>query len=349
MTTVTAAVIHKLVKEPHGIATVQTRDDPLPLTEPVLNLVSAISKFYGSKASKGYGRFEEDVLTYPSSTVLRRMFETGDLTFVDGSKLLLDVLAGKAQQAALSKGGYVLMAHGREDGGNAWFLVAIINNVASNAVNEETLEIVESVHVDVDNLRVAGRVDLSTWMHANEQDRYLGFLKHRGEVADYFKYFLGCNVVVRDSEDTKRLVEGLRAFARAENLDQGAEDDFLRRAHAFCAERSKSREGLSLEELTNAAWPQDPVRLQQALAGGPGEISDGFVPDGRSLKSLIKFHGKSEFWTVDLDRRALRRGDAQYVQDRGELILRNLPPALKAALDGEVREADDAGEGDGDA
>jgi nucleoid-associated protein len=313
----------------------------------VLNLVSSISKFYGSKASKGYGRFEEDVLTYPTSTVLRRMFEAGELTFIEGSKLLLDVLAGKAQQAPLSKGGYVLMAHGGGDSGDPWFLVAIINNVASNAVNEETLEIVETVHVDVDNLRVAGRVNLATWMQGNEQDRYLGFLKHRGEVADYFKYFLGCNVVVRDSEDTKRLVEGLRAFARAENLDQEAEDDFLRRAHAFCAELSKTRQELSLEELTNAAWPQDPMRLQQALAGAASEISDGFVPDGRSLKSLIKFHGKSEFWTVDLDRRALRQGHAQYVPSRGELILRNLPPALKSALDGEVREGPE-GESTGD-
>lgn len=342
---IAAAVLHKLIKEPHGPTSVQTRDDPLPLNEPVQNLVNAINKFYLSKASKGYGRFEDDVLTYPTSTVLRRMFEAQDASFVDGTKLLLDVLAGKARQAPLSKGGYVLMAHGNTDDGDHWFLAAIINNVASNAVNEETLEIVESVHVDVDNLRVAGRVNLTTWLSGNEQERYLGFLKHRGEVADYFKYFLGCDVVVRDSEDTKRLVEVLRNFARAENMDQASEDEFLRRAHAFCAERSKSREPLSLEELTNSAWPQAPERLQASLANADVEISDGFVPDGRSLKSLIKFHGKSEFWTVDLDRRALRSGDAQYVPARGELILRNLPQALKSALDGEVREGDDAGAG----
>lgn len=343
---VTAAVIHKLVKEPHGPTSVHTRNKELVLTAPVLELVNAINKFYGSRANKGYGRFEEDVLTYPTSTVLRRMFEVGDLTFVEGSKLLLDVLAGKAQQAPLSKGGYVLMAHGKGNGGDLWFLVAIINNVAGSAVNEETLEIVKSIQVDVDNLRVAGRVNLATWMGGGEQDRYLGFLKHRGEVADYFKYFLGCNVIMRDTEDTKRLVEGLRIFARAENLDQGAENDFLRRAHAFCADRCKSRDELSLNELSNAAWPQDPERLQQALARSAIEISDGFVPDGRSLKSLIKFHGKAAFWTVDLDRRALRQGDAQYVQERGELILRNLPLALKSALDAEVREGDDAGGGD---
>ena len=43
------------------------------------------------------------------------------------------VLDSKATQAPASKGGYVLMVHGQFDGGGNWFLVAIINNVASSA------------------------------------------------------------------------------------------------------------------------------------------------------------------------------------------------------------------------
>lgn len=338
MTAINAAVIHKLIKEPHGPTTVQTRDAELQLTEPVTNLVSQISEFYGSKASKGYGRFQEDELTYPSSTVLRNIFKDEGISFVDGTKKLMDVLAGKAMQAPLSKGGYVLMAHGQSKAKEDWFLVAIINNVASSAVNEETLEIVESVHIDVDNLRVAGRVNLSAWLAGDEQSRYVGFLKHRGDVADYFKYFLGCDVLIKDAEETKRLVEALRAFARSEKLDQEREDDFLRKAHAYCIARSKDKQPISLEELTNATWPQEPDKLQKLLADQNVEINDGFVPDGRSLKSLLKLHGKSEYWTVDIDRRALIKGHAQYLREKGELILRNLPPALKAELDAEVRD-----------
>ncbi|MBN9421870.1 MAG: hypothetical protein BGO63_15625 [Candidatus Accumulibacter sp. 66-26] len=338
MSVIHAAVIHKLIKEPHGPTSVQTRDAELELNEPVKNLVNQISEFYGSKASKGYGRFEDDELTYPSSTVLRDIFRDHSIAFVDGTKKLMDVLAGKAMQAPLSKGGYVLMAHGQSSSKEDWFLVAIINNVASSAVNEETLEIIESVHIDVDNLRVAGRVNVSTWLAGDEHSRYVGFLKHRGEVADYFKYFLGCSVVIKDAEETKRLVEALRTFARSENLDQEREDDFLRKAHAYCNEHSKSKQPISLEELTNVAWPQEPKKLQKSLAEQNIEINDGFVPDGRSLRSLLKFHGKSEYWTVDIDRRALIKGHAQYLPEKGELILRNLPPALKTELDAEVRD-----------
>lgn len=336
MTTITGAVIHKLIKEPHGEATVHQRDTELRLNEPVRKLVNDISALYGEKANKGYGQFEEDTLTFPSSTVLREMFETKAISFVEGSQKLLAVLAGKANQAALSKGGYVLMAHGLNDAKIDWFLVAIINNVSGSAVNEETLEIEEAVHVDLENLRVAGRVNLSTWLAGDQQTRYVGFLKHRGDVADYFKYFLGCKVVVKNAEETKRLVDGLLSFARSESLSALAEDSFLRTAHGYCKNRGKDNP-ISLEELSNAAWPQEPSKLQRSLAAAGVEINDGFVPDGRSLKSLLKFHGKTAFWSVDLDRRAFNNGSAVYLKDKGAIVLNNLPPALKAELDEEVR------------
>lgn len=335
MTTIHAAVLHKLTKEPHGPASVQTRNAPLQLTPAVVTLVEQITDLYSNRASKGYGRFEEDELTFPTAPVLRGMFKDEAMSFVDGTKLLMNVLSGKAMQAPASKGGYILMVHGHSKTGDDWFLVAMINNVSSSAVNEVTLEIEESMHVDLNNVRVAGRVNLTSWLGGDESSRYVGFLKARGEVAEYFMYFLGCKLVVKDTEDTKRLVEGLRTFARGEGLDQAAEDEFLRRAHAYCVERSKGREPLSLEELTNVAWPKEPQKLQQSLASAAVEISDGFVPDGRSLKQLLKFHGKTAYWSLDLDRRALSKGHAQFFPETGDLLLRNLPDALKAELEAE--------------
>ncbi|MBB1162234.1 nucleoid-associated protein [Aquariibacter albus] len=338
MTTIHAAVLHKLSKDAHKPATVQTRDAELELTPTVQSLVDQINDLYGNRASKGYGRFEDDELTYPTAPVLRDMFKDRKTSFVDGTKQLMKVLAGKAMQASASKGGYVLMVHGRSKTGDDWLLVAIINNVASTAVNEKTLEIEEAVHIDLENVRVAGRVNLSAWLSGDPHTRYVGFLKARGDVAEYFMYFLGCRLVVKDTEDTKRLVTGLKDFAHSEGLDQQATDEFLRRAHGYCIERSKAREPVSLEELTNFAWPAEPKKLQQALASDEIELSDGFVPDSGSLRKLLKFHGKTPFWTVALDRRALSKGHAEYIAERGELVLRNLPDALKAELQAEMND-----------
>lgn len=338
---INAAVIHKLNKDQHRQATVQTRDALLPLTEPVQHLVGRISDLYAEKASKAYGRFEDDSVTYPTSAVLRKTFEAGEIDFLECSKQLLNVLAGRANQASLAKGGLVLMAHGLSDAGAHWFLVAIINNVASSAVNEETLEIVDSVHVDLENLRVAGRVNLTTWFDGDPQSRYVNFLRHRGDVADYFKYFLGCDIIVKDLEETKKLVVTLKKFAKDQGLPLDAEEEFLKDAHDYCRRQNRDKRPLSLEELTNAAWPRDPAALQLALAHADANISDGFVPDARVLKSLMNYSGKNQYWKLDLHRAAFLNEAAEYLTATKQLLLKKLPEHLIEELEQEVAGDDD--------
>jgi nucleoid-associated protein len=336
MNIIQAAVLHKLVKEPHGKAAIHERGDVLKLSDPVQKLVHDINDLYGDKANKGYGRFEPDEATYPAARVLREVFQQGSTPFLAGSQQLLRFLAARADQAPLAKGGYVLMAHITNAATANWFLVAIINNVDGSAVEDDSLEIVKTVHVDLENLRVAGRVNLTHWLGGDQEMRYVGFLKHRGDVADYFKYFLGCNELVKDTEETKGLVTALKSFARSESMTPEQEEEFFRTAYGYCRERNKNNEPVSLDALINAAWPTDPKKLQKALADSGVQISDGFVPDGRIIKKLVKLHARTKFWTIDMDRHAFVSGDAEYYKAKGELVLRNLPDDLKAELDSEM-------------
>ncbi len=340
MDTVNHVIVHKLVKEKHGKATVVERKASLKVTDPVKKLILAIHDLYASKASKGYGRFEADEVNYPSSAILRKTFIEKSSSFLDGSKLLLRVLSAKAGGVPLATGGYVLMAQVTSATNVTWFLVAIINNVDGSVINDETLEVVDAMHVDLGNLRVAGRVNLSDWEKAEEEIRYVGFLKQRGEIADYFKVFLGCNELIADTEETKKLVGALKKFAKAQGLDQKAEEDFLQSAFNYCDERNKNDEPLSLEALSNVAWPNEPKKLQDAFVEDGVQISDGFVPDGRSIKALMRLKYKTEYWTVDIDRHALSQGYAHYNQNKGELTLLKLPDGLKAELDRETRDDD---------
>lgn len=340
MDTVNHVIVHKLIKEKHGKATVIERKSSLKVTDPVKKLILAIHDLYASKASKGYGRFEADEVNYPSSGILRTTFIEKSISFLDGSKKLLSVLSAKAGGVPLATGGYVLMAQVTNSANVTWFLVAIINNVDGSVINDETLEVIDAMHVDLSNLRVAGRVNLSDWEKADEDIRYVGFLKQRGEIADYFKVFLGCNELIADTEETKKLVGALKKFAKAQGLNQLAEDNFLQSAFNYCEERNKNDEPLSLEALSNVAWPNEPKKLQDAFVDDGVQISDGFVPDGRSIKALMRLKYKTEYWTVDIDRHALSQGYAYYNQKKGELTLLKLPEALKAELDRETRDDD---------
>lgn len=340
MHTINHAIIHKLHKEKHGKATVTERSSALAVTGPVEKLILAIHELYAGKASKGYGRFEADEINYPAAAILRKSFTNKTVNFLDASKLLMGVLANKASSAALATGGYVLMSQITNAANVSWFIVAIINNVDGSVIDDMTLEVIDAMHVDLENLRVAGRVNLTEWEKGEEEVRYVGFLKQRGEVADYFKLFLGCDELIADTEETKKLVGALKAFAKKQGLEQKAEEDFLQLAFNYCQERSKNDEPLSLESLSNAVWPNEPKKLQDAFVEGDVQISDGFVPDGRSIKTLMRMKYRTQYWSIDLDRHALTQGYAEFNQQKGTLTLFNLPDALQAELSSETSNDD---------
>ncbi len=329
-------VIHKLIKERQGSATFVTRPTLLPLSEPVSKLVHDIHALYAEKPGKGYGRFEPDETNYPASRILRSTFKDSAKSFLETSKDLMSVLSTKANQAALATGGYVLMAHVTNAAMHNWFIVAIITHVRGSAINDESLEVVDTVHVDLQNLRVAGRVNITEWLAGAADARYIGFLKQRGEVSDYFKLFLGCNELIASTEETKKLVSILKSVSKELALDAAAQEQFLRRAYDHCEERRKNDEPLSLDVLANAVWPQDPKTIQTALATSNVQITDGFVPDGRILKAFVKIRAKTSFWSIDFERAALVNGQIKYDPDKRTLTLRDLPADLEAELKNEL-------------
>lgn len=333
-------MIHKLIKDKHGPAKVVVRNAPLVVTDPVKKLVIDIHNLYASRASKGYGRFEADETNYPSAKILRECFKDSTLNFIEASKQLLSVLSAKASQVPLATGGYVLMAQVTNAANVSWFIAAIINNVDASAINDASLDVVNAVHVDLENLRVAGRVALNDWLGGDPEARYVGFLKQRGDVAGYFKLFLGCNELIANTVETKKLVGVLKEFARSEGLDSQKTEEFLSLAYNVCQGHVKEDSPISLENLSNAIWPTEPAKLRTALATADVQISDGFVPDGRVIKSFVKIKAKAKYWSIDLDRHALVSGDARYNKQKGELVLRNLPDSLRAELDNEINNAD---------
>lgn len=336
MSIINSVVIHKLIKERQGKPSIVTRPTLLELTDPVKKLVNDIHQLYAERTGKGYGRFQSDEVNFPTSRILRDVFEENTSSFIDVSHELMSVLATKAGQAPLSTGGYVLMAHVTNEANISWFLVAIITNIKGSAVKDESLEIIDSVHIDLQNLRVAGRVNITDWLKRERDVRYIGFLKQRGEVSDYFKLFLGCDELIAQAEETKKLVAVLKDFAKNADISPEAQEQFLKAAHDFCADCQKNDRPLILETLTNAIWPDDPKSLQKALSEGDVQISDGFVPDGRSLKSLVKIKAKTPFWTVEIDRRAITSGQAVYDREKHTLTFTNLPESLKSELQGEI-------------
>jgi len=327
-------VVHKLIKDPHGAATIELATAPITVTPSAQRLIDHLYKLYADRPGKGYGRFEDDEINFPMQVLVRNCFIENTTDFRVLTELMMQHLQFRAQQEQLSTGGYVLIAH-VNNGTTDFLLVAIVTEVVGTAITQG-LEIVDSVHLDMNNLRVAGRVDLTAWQSGAE--RYISFLKGRGEVANYFKQFLGCNDVLAALEETQKLVRCLESFATNQHLEPAARDQLFEHAYNYLGDLGRAGASISLDAFSNLLWPNAPDELRTALAFEDLQLSDGFVPDRRAIKVLMKFKGTSTHWKLEFDRRGLRTGDIRYDQDNNELILSNIPAALRNELLDEIND-----------
>lgn len=326
--TVVNLIVHKLVKEPHRPASIELRDAVVAITPSSQRLIDYLHKLYSERPGKGYGRFEDDENNYPMQRYVRQHIVDKEIDFLHLSRLMMEHLQVRATTEQLATGGYVLIAH-MNNGATDLLLAAIVTEVMGTAITDG-LEIVDSVHLDMSHLRVAGRIDLTAWQAA--ADRYISFLKGRGEVSNYFKLFLGCNDVLIALRETQKLVEGLEKFADDQKLEPSIRDNLLEQAFGYLDDLGRNNTPVSLVAVANRLRPDSPNDLLAALTDERLELSDGFVPDRRAIKKLVKFKGTSKYWKLEFDRGALRCRDVQYNRENDTLILSNIPKVLRDEL-----------------
>lgn len=331
---ITDFIVHKLVKEPHQrTAIVEPRTAPVAVSTTVQRLIDQVHKLYSERTGKGYGYFEENENEYPVQKYIRRHHVEARTSFFDFSLELMEHLRLRAQVEQLATGGYVLIAK-INNGATEFLLVAIVTEVLGAAITDG-MEVVDSVHLDMTHLRVAGRVDLTAWQSG--AGRYISFLKSRGDVAAYFQLFLGCNDMLLALEESKKLVIGLERFADQQQLDSTQRDRLFDKAHQYLDELGRTKEIVSLDALTNHLWPHEPEAIRRVLAAEELGLSDGFVPDRRAIKGLVKFEGKSNFWKLSFDRKAMRCGDLRYDEENDTIVLSSIPEELREELINENR------------
>ena len=82
--------------------------------------------------------------------------------------------------------------------------------------------------------------------------------------------------------------------------------------------------------------PHDPDILSAKLASEELELSDGFIPDGRVIRGLVSFKGKSQYWELKFDRAGINDGSVEYNEENNEIILRNISDELRQIFLDEV-------------
>ena len=283
-----------------------------------------LNKAYTGRAGKGYGIFNENEDIYPMPRLLREYLS--DNNFHNLTERMMNILLNKVNNQRLATGGKVFIIH-YESENNIYILVAILSEKAGFLAQD--WQITENEILDIEHLKFAGRVNLTAWQN-NDESRYISFLKGKDDVSEYFKEFLACNDALIASIETKKLVKFLEEFASDKQFSQEEKTDFFERAKNYLAHISDNNEPFVLETFSNQISPKEPQLLKERL-GGENGVSDGFIPDKRSIKSLSTYTGKTKHWSLFFTRDAINNGDIYKVE--GKIIINNPTESILKAFD----------------
>lgn len=326
--TISDLVIHRLIREAEGPSRVELRETPNAVSAAAASLLERLCRHFAERPGKGYGHFEEDQRRFPMPRLVRAHAIEASMDFATLSREMTVLLQAQVDEDKVEDGGYVLIARATVFGADCLW-VALLQETLGTVI-DAGLEIHDSPHLDLAGLQIAGRIDISAWQAGAE--RYISFLKGRGDVANWFKRFLGCTDVVIALKETKKLVETLARFADTQQLDSALRDELLERAHGVLEEMNDSGAPLNLAAVAAQIFPEAPQTLTAALEDEALELATGFVPDKRALRPLIRFKANGTDWKLEFERSGLRSGSIQYDKDANTLVLANIPESLKKLL-----------------
>lgn len=330
--TIIAVIVHDLIKV--GTLSVDERVDILPVTATVQRLVDQLVSEYAKRSGKSHGRFMDDEDNYPIQKYIREYYTEGTSNFFELSQVMMKTLCAKASGTAAT-GGHVFIVHILHDELN-YLIVAILTDELGAALTAGK-DLTDNIHLDIKGFRFAGRIDMTNWQSGGE--RYLSFLKGRKQdrVSDYFKAFLGCDNSMVAATETATLLTALESFVVQQEMDEVAKNDFLTKAFYICTRLASDDEPIDIQEFANELWPSEPEQLVEVLSAPDLKLSEGFVPDKRTLRRLVKFFGKTPLWKIEFERTALNQGQIVFNNDE-TLTINNLPEELKDRLRKELKQ-----------
>ena len=323
------AGVHDLVRVDGAMSTRIGRAE-MEITPAVEGVIDQLSRLYVKRNRKAFGRFSGDLLAYPTagfvSDYLDRKGEFSTL-----SRRLMAFLEVKAAAKARAGEGHVFFAH-VEDGDGSFLLVAVLTEKLARALTADW-EVQESMELDLDGFRFAGRIGIDGWRRAD--GHYISFLKGKGDIADYFREFLGCDEKERSKADTLDFVEAVTSFVDAAGMPAAERSAFMKDAREICAKAAREQTGLDFSAFANQLLPKGPEPLLDVLTHPDRGLADDFVPDLGTLGALVTFKASTDLWSLSFHRDAFASGDIDYDPKRRMVLVKKLPAELKRRLDQE--------------
>ncbi|MWV11497.1 nucleoid-associated protein YejK [Aquipseudomonas campi] len=324
-------IVHLIDKKPDGTpAVLHARDSELSSSQAMENLLADLNESYNAKQGKAWGLFHEESGAYPFSGWLKQYLD-GEKDFTAFSRQAVEQLQKLMEESNLATGGHVLLAH-YQQGMTDYLAIALLHHSEGVTVTE-ALDVAPAKHLDLGQLHLAARINISEWQNNKQSKQYISFIRGKNgkKVSDYFRDFIGCQEGVDAPSETRTLLKAFSDFVESEDLPEEqarAKTDTL---VDYASSQAKIGEPMTLEDLSGLIDEDRPRAFYEHIRNKDYGLAPEFPADKRTLNQFRRFTGRAEGLSISFESHLL--GSAiEYDEARDMLIIRQLPTQLKDQL-----------------
>ncbi|MBV4530968.1 nucleoid-associated protein YejK [Pseudomonas sp. SWRI107] len=321
------AVMHFIDKKPDGSpAVLHKAQATLAPSEATDNLLFDLNDAYNAKQGKAWGFFHDESGAYPFSGWLRS-FVDGKTDFVEFTRESVEHLTKLMEESNLTTGGHVLFAH-YQQGMTDYLAIALLQHSDSVSVSAE-LEVKPSRHLDLSQLNLAARINLSEWRNNPVSKQYVSFIKGKGgrKISDYFRDFIGCQEGVDGPGETRTLLKAFSDYVEREDLPEDLAREKTHTLVEYTAAQTKLGEPVALKELSELLDEERPQNFAEFVQGADYGLSSEIPADKRTINQFRRFTGRAEGLSISFEAHLLGN-KIEFDQDAGTLMIKGVPTQL---------------------
>ena len=324
-------IVHQIDKKPDGTpAVLHARDTELGASQAIENMLADLNDSYNAKQGKAWGLFHAESGAYPFSRWLKDYLDDSQ-DFTSFSRAAVEYLQTLMEESNLSTGGHVLFAH-YQQGMTDYLIVALLHHSEGVAVND-TLDVTPAKHLDLGQLHLAARINISEWQNNKQSKQYISFIKGKNgrKVSDYFRDFIGCQEGVDAPGETRTLLKAFSDFVESEDLPEEQAREKTNTLVGYATSQAKLGEPMTLEELSGLIDEDRPKAFYDHIRNRDYGLSPEIPADKRTLNQFRRFTGRAEGLSISFEAHLLG-SKIDYDENAGTLTIRNLPTQLRDQL-----------------
>ncbi|GGJ82502.1 nucleoid-associated protein YejK [Pseudomonas matsuisoli] len=324
-------IVHLIEKKPDGSpAVLHARDSELAESRAIENLLADLNDSYNAKQGKAWGLFHGESGAYPFSGWLKEYLD-GNQTFAPFTRQAVEHLQKLMEESNLSAGGHVLFAH-YQQGMTDYLAIALLHHSEGVAVTDE-LDVAPAKHLDLGQLHLAARINLSEWQNNTQSRQYISFIKGKGgkKVSDYFRDFIGCQEGVDAPNETRTLLKAFSDFVESEDLAEEQAKEKTSALVDYASSQARLGEPIALDELSSLIDEDRPKAFYDHIRNKDYGLAPEIPPDKRTLNQFRRFTGRAEGLSISFEAHLLG-SKVEYDEQQDVLIIRQVPTQLKDQL-----------------